>query len=185
MYTLNTGAKGVEGDRLVCQHGNLTKWTNGLAPDIILRDLVSESKGGIPAVADICTGTGVWLRDIASLLNPKARLDGFDLDTTKFLEPAMLPPNVKLAKGDAMKPFPEGAIGAYDLVHIRLVHFALKTDEWEKVAANLRTLLKPGGYLLWAETGLQWFQSIPMNERFLKWMKVEASYALAVGRDIL
>ncbi|KAK1517937.1 uncharacterized protein CCOS01_12194 [Colletotrichum costaricense] len=49
-----------------------------------------------PRVAEIATGTGIWLRDMAKLLPSSPELRGIDMDTTKFPPPSDLPPNIFL-----------------------------------------------------------------------------------------
>jgi hypothetical protein len=49
-------------------------------------------------------------------------------------------------------PFPDAELAQYDVVHARLLIYALKSAEWVKVTSNLSTLLKPGGYLFWEDT---------------------------------
>lgn len=127
--------------------------------DAYLQGLVTERTASpttsndqpVVSVADIATGTGIWLVDVAKSLPPTARLDGFDYNSSKFWPTAALPPNVQLQEANALKPFPAELHGQYDLVHVRLMFLALKTSDWAVVAANLRTLLRPGGYLLWEE----------------------------------
>jgi hypothetical protein len=42
--------------------------------------------------------------------------------------------------------------------------YALKKDQWEAMAWNLRILLKPGGWLLWEETGYTSWVSLPLSK---------------------
>ncbi|KAI5460179.1 S-adenosyl-L-methionine-dependent methyltransferase [Mariannaea sp. PMI_226] len=182
IYTLNNGDKGVEEGRLSYQHPLFLKMTKTLLPYKIKQDLIS--RGRTPAVADVGTGTGIWLRDLATELAGDARLDGYDIDSSKFLAADELPPNVSLSIGNALTPFPEALRGQYDLVHVRLLMYALKSDQWISAATNLRTLLKPGGYILWDETGFTSWNCLPMTEHFQKWIATDVRYGLSVGRDI-
>ncbi|KAM0560105.1 hypothetical protein ACHAPJ_004065 [Fusarium lateritium] len=182
IYTLNNGEKGVEENRLSYQHNAFRKLTKTLIPANIKSHL--ESLDRAPTVADVGTGTGIWLRDFAPELSGDARLDGYDIDGSKFLPPGDLPSNVKLDFGDVFEPFPQELIGQYDLVHVRLLMVALKTDEWEPAARNLRTLLRPGGYILWDETGFTMFNATPITEAYQKWISTDVRYALSVGRDV-
>ncbi|KAH0593759.1 hypothetical protein MHUMG1_08510 [Metarhizium humberi] len=172
IYTYNLGPTPVEVDRLEFQHRAVFKpLTDGLLPTNIRQYLASL--GRAPAVADIATGTGVWLSDIATELPPDARLDGYDVEPAKFPPASQLPPNVKLFPCDALLPFAEHLHGQYDLVHVRLLITALNSEQWPIVAANLRSLLRPGGYLLWAESGYPSISCLPMTEHFQKLINVE------------
>ncbi|KAF9772779.1 hypothetical protein IL306_009487 [Fusarium sp. DS 682] len=182
IYTLNNGKKGVEESRLDYQHNTWWKITKTLVPENIKSHL--SSLGRPPAVADVGTGTGVWLRDFAPEVHKDARLDGFDIDDSKFLFAEDLPSNVKLSLGDVFEPIPENLVGQYDLVHVRLLMVALKAGDWEPVARNLLSLLRPGGYILWDETGFTKFNAIPITEAYQKWISTDVRYGLSVGRDV-
>jgi SAM-dependent methyltransferase len=184
IYTYDLGPTPVEVDRLEFQHRAVFKpLTDGLLPTNIRQYLASL--GRAPAVADIATGTGVWLSDLATELPSDARLDGYDIEPAKFPDVSQLPPNVKLSGCDVLVPFPESLHGQYDLVHVRLLITALNVEQWPTVAANLRSLLRPGGYLFWAESGYPSISCLPMTEHFQKLINAEVRYAAAVGRDIM
>lgn len=151
-YTLNNGSTGVEEARPAFQHSLFLKMTKTLTPTVVKDHIQTQGKS--PAVADIGTGTGIWLRDLAHELPGDARLDGCDFDTSKFPRVGSLPSNVNLSFGNVLKPFPQELLGQYDLDHASFFMFALKANQWESAAANIRTLLTPGGHLVWDETGL-------------------------------
>lgn len=181
-YTLNSGQKGIEEGRLDFQHHVFLKQTdNKLIPESVAAHLSSLHRP--VAVADVGTGTGIWIQHLAAQLPPTSRLDGYDFDTSKFSDASKIPGNVKLAFADAMKPFPQEILGIYDLVHVRCLMFALRSHEWEIVAANLRTLLQPGGYLFWEELGYPTWVCLPMTETFSKWITTDVRYAASVGRS--
>ncbi|KAF4454224.1 methyltransferase domain-containing protein [Fusarium austroafricanum] len=136
-----------------------------------------------PKVADADTGTGIFLKELAPKLPEEAQLDGFDIDTRKFPEPASLPPNVGLAFGNVLEPFPKQFLGIYDLVHVKLLYAALKKDEWLLAVKNLKTLLKPGGYLFWSEIGAYGYASYPYSAAFHEWKSIESAAAVKFGRD--
>ncbi|KAF5026510.1 hypothetical protein F66182_1370 [Fusarium sp. NRRL 66182] len=182
IYTLNNGEKGVEEDRLLYQHNVFLRITKTMVPKNIKCHL--ESLGRAPRIADVGTGTGIWLRDFASEFSSDARLDGYDLDESKFLSSTVLPPNVRLSSGDLLKPFPQELQGQYDLVHARLLMIALKADEWEVAAQNLKRLVKPGGYILWEELGFPKFTAVPITEAIQKWNSIDVRHGISVGRDV-
>ena len=181
VYTLNNGAKGVEENRLDTQHNLFRVVTGGLLPDHVREHL--ESKGSSVSIADFATGTGIWLKDLAPTLPPTAKLDGFDFDPSKFPEQSTLPPNVSLQFGDVLQPVAPELHGRYDLVHVRLLLYALKVDQWQSVASNLSKLLAPGGWLFWDELSFTSWQCLPMTKNFLDWISAETRYALSVDRD--
>ncbi|KAK2617041.1 hypothetical protein QQS21_000135 [Conoideocrella luteorostrata] len=59
---------------------------------------------------------------------------------------------------NVLSDVPEDLIGVYDLVHIRNFSFVLKDNEIKRVMENLLMLLKPGGYLQWAEPDMASFR---------------------------
>lgn len=115
---------------------------------------LAKSKGTL-CVADIATGTGIFLRHLSRQpLFSKAKLDGFDISTSQFPNANDLPNNITLRTHDIKVPFPQEYHSRYDVIYIRLVCAALGGDEWTLVARNLMQLLKPGGVLQWVEYDL-------------------------------
>ncbi|KAJ5986652.1 hypothetical protein N7451_011017 [Penicillium sp. IBT 35674x] len=102
-------------------------------------------------IADVGTGTGIWLRDLASVLPKTCRLDGFDLSDAMFPNKDELPVNIMFHHQDLLLPFPDEYLGKYDVVNVRVMVVALSSHEWEPAVRNLMTLLKPGGYLQWVD----------------------------------
>ena len=180
-YILGTGPISDETARLDVQHVFFRKLTHGLLPRDISDHVSSLSS---PRIADVGTGTGVWLRDIATELPPVSELHGFDIDTSKFPAPEALPANITLRHLDAMKPIPEEYLGSYDVVHARLLMYALKKGEWEVMAGNLAALLRPGGWLLWEETGYSSWVSLPPSPGINAILDYDIRFAKQMGRDI-
>lgn len=181
-YTLNNGRKGVEERRLDSQHTVFKTMTDGA----LLPRHISEHLSALetPAIADVATGTGIWLRHLALELPTSAELHGYDFDISKFPNSDELPANLTLQFADALEQFPDAVLYKYDLVHVRLMMYALKADDWEVVAANLRKLLKPGGWLMWEELSYTSWTCLPMSRSFSEWISREVRFAAAVGRDI-
>jgi len=102
-------------------------------------------------IADIGTGTGIYLIELSRQLPATCRLDGFDISDVQYPSPEALPANVSLALQNAKQAFPAALKGKYGLVHLRLLMSAMEKDDWEVVAANAVRLLKPGGAIQWAE----------------------------------
>ncbi|KAH8655443.1 S-adenosyl-L-methionine-dependent methyltransferase [Xylariales sp. PMI_506] len=183
VYTLNLENISEEQKRLEENHWNL--WlplTASLLPTDI-RDYLSTLDA--PRIADVGTGTGVWLASIATELPVAATLHGYDFDTSKFRGKEALPPNVELRQANALEPFPEELQGQYDLVHVRLFAFALKQGQWESTAARLATLLKPGGWLYWEDTIMATWTNVPIGPAWAKVLRTTMLYASEVaGADI-
>ena len=103
-------------------------------------------------VADICTGTGIWLSDVAKTLPSTCSFVGYDISFSTFPSESTLPKNVTFKTQDMLLPFPEEELGSYDLVAVRFVSVATTRTEWGRAIENLTTLLKPGGWLQWIDS---------------------------------
>ncbi|RYC55229.1 hypothetical protein CHU98_g10984 [Xylaria longipes] len=103
-------------------------------------------------IADIGTGTGIWLFDIAKSLPPTCHLTGFDITSSAFPPPHTWPPNVSFKTQDMFLPLPASEIGTYDIVAVRFVSSATTRAEWARAIKNLIKLLKPGGWLQWIDS---------------------------------
>ena len=102
-------------------------------------------------IADLGTGTGIFLLELSQQLPSTCQLNGFDISDEMYPPSAVLPANVSLAVHDARCAFPASLMQTYDLVHIKLMVTGLEKDDWEVVTANALQLLKPGGAVQWAE----------------------------------
>ncbi|GAT30326.1 hypothetical protein RIB2604_03303040 [Aspergillus luchuensis] len=105
-------------------------------------------------IADVGTGTAIWLTDLASKLPKSVRLDGLDVSFDAAPLREWLPPNVTLHYWDVKSPVPEHLIGAYDLVNVRFFAIVLRNSEIKNVLKSLFRLLKPGGYLQWTDADM-------------------------------
>ncbi|KAL2849746.1 hypothetical protein BJX68DRAFT_275966 [Aspergillus pseudodeflectus] len=124
----------------------------------------------IASVADVGTGTGIWLLDAKTHLanhspspNPSLNpytLHGFDISAAQFL-PSPETHGITLSVHDILRPFPIAHRERYDLVHVRMLVSALKVDEYEVAVRNLVAVLKPGGYLQWTDLDSSHLSSAP------------------------
>ncbi|KAL3456694.1 S-adenosyl-L-methionine-dependent methyltransferase [Aspergillus heterothallicus] len=130
--------------RLDCQH-HLFRMYNGyvLHPSI---PIDPDMK-----VAEIGTGTGIWLLELASQLPPTVRLHGFDISDRLFPHDSLLPSNVKLGVMDSLSEAPTQLVGEYDVVHLRLWCCVVTGGDPSRLIRGALALLKPGGYLQWDE----------------------------------
>ncbi|KAF2205094.1 hypothetical protein GQ43DRAFT_408126 [Delitschia confertaspora ATCC 74209] len=142
------GRNPTEQQRLNRQHFIWTKCISYLIHPSIKSNLSQDAK-----IADIGTGTGIWLNEVSKVSPPTYTFTGFDNSSAQFLSPEELSPNVKLQIGDFMKPFPEELHGTFDLVNIRLIVVTMTGGRgvWERTLKNVLTLLKPGGFIQWIE----------------------------------
>ena len=103
------------------------------------------------AVADVATGTGIWLRDVAasSIFTNKANdkaskttFVGFDISSRQFPSPNDLAPEIKFVIHDMVEVFPTEYHGMFDLVNVRLVSYALKARDLKSLVFNVSQLLR-------------------------------------------
>ncbi|KAL3458867.1 S-adenosyl-L-methionine-dependent methyltransferase [Aspergillus heterothallicus] len=135
-----------ESKRLNEQHKLLIDIVDGAIDSSIPQDKLFS-------VADVATGTGVWLWEVQQTLgqvvaSSERYFHGFDISSAQF--PAA-PNGFELSVHDVLTPFPTEHHGRYDLIHVRLLVTALGESEFETAVQNISTILKPGGYLQWVE----------------------------------
>ncbi|KAL4969527.1 class I SAM-dependent methyltransferase [Aspergillus stella-maris] len=138
-----------ESRRLNGQHDFIVKAVMGLINSAIPLD-------GVSTVADVGTGTGIWLLEARKLLNEKfpgaesnRYFHGFDISDAQFAPSH--PQNVEFSVQDVLKPFPSEHHNRYDLVNVRMLVAALPEAEFRLAVQNLTTILRPGGYIQWVE----------------------------------
>ncbi|KAF1966973.1 S-adenosyl-L-methionine-dependent methyltransferase [Bimuria novae-zelandiae CBS 107.79] len=136
-----------EQQRLIKQHYIWTKAIGYLLHPAVARSLPEKNA----RIADVGTGTGVWLAEMAKVSPSTYTFNGYDISPDQFLPKEALPENVTLELGDFWKPFPEELQGQFDLVNIRLIIISMGEGVWEKTLRNVLTLLKPGGAVQWTE----------------------------------
>ncbi len=126
---------------------NLTEHRNiGYLLHPSITDKLPES----PVIADIGTGTGIFLSHLAKVYS-KATLRGFDISPDLFPAPESLPFNVELGIMNIKEPPPSEEHNRYDVVHVRLLTVAMNPTDWDLAVRNVTRLLKPGGALQWVE----------------------------------
>ncbi|KAL8776839.1 MAG: hypothetical protein Q9194_002904 [Teloschistes cf. exilis] len=142
-----------ESQRLDAQHEYFRQLSYGhlIHPSIPARQL--------HAVADVATGTGLWLRQLADELTlprpvegEKPSFVGFDISQQQFPLADSLHTQMKFVVHDMVDTFPAEYHERFDLVNVRLVTYAVKASDLDRVVRNITQLLKPGGYLQWQET---------------------------------
>jgi len=138
-----------ESKRLDAQHEYMRALSSG---HLIHPSILSNV---IRAVADVGTGTGAWLRDLANSAavvdDKEATFVGFDISPQQFPPTETYFPNVKFVVHDITKPFPVEYHETYDLVNVRLLSYAIRVVDLEKAVRHILQILRPGGYLQWQE----------------------------------
>ncbi|KAJ5094156.1 hypothetical protein N7456_010017 [Penicillium angulare] len=102
-------------------------------------------------VADVATGNGIWLQDFARGKPPSTELHGFDISLDQVGPKPWLPANIHMHTWNIFENVPDEFVGFFDIVHVRLITVVVKNNDPRPILANLRKLLKPGGYLQWDE----------------------------------
>ncbi|KAH8162763.1 hypothetical protein CIB48_g5482 [Xylaria polymorpha] len=105
-------------------------------------------------IADVGTGTGLWLMGLSSRLPQTVRLEGLDISLEATTPKEWVPSNVSFREWDFKQDPPEDLVGQYDVVHLRLLILVLLDDEIPAVLQRFIKLLKPGGYLQWDESDI-------------------------------
>jgi SAM-dependent methyltransferase len=183
IYTLNNQGAGAraEENRLNFQHNVFLRMTKGH----YLPAHIEEALPPNPRIADVATGTGTWLKALSERL-PNARLEGFDMTPEHYPAAETLPSNVTLHNfsQNVLETFPVEFQGQFDVVHVRLLMFGLKVDEWDEAFRNVAALLRPGGWLHWEETGYTSWVSIPPSRAMYDLLAFDIEWARRSGRDV-
>ena len=104
----------------------------------------------IHSVADVGTGTGIWLQELATsdTLKCDEKLAdrqcggvdyvGFDISATQFpSDGEKMGKGIKFVVHDAAKSFPTQYHGKFDLVNVRLLSYAIKAEDLRSVVENV------------------------------------------------
>ena len=133
--------------------------------------------GGFRTVADVATGTGIWLKQLAASPAFAGQPDGarttfvgFDISSQQFPLADELPSNVCFKTHDLLEPFPVEYHEMFHFVNVRLLSYAIRAVDLEKIVRHILQILSkdvsfrpenhsqltllytgPGGYLQWQE----------------------------------
>ncbi|KAJ5291196.1 hypothetical protein N7478_000447 [Penicillium angulare] len=111
-----------------------------------------RTKDDVFSIADIATGTGIWLEDVSNVLDKaqvRSYCHGFDISAEQF--PEEQSEKVQFSVQDITAPFPKEHCNRYDIVHVRLVVAAISESDYRTAIDNISVILKPGGFLQWEE----------------------------------
>ena len=129
-----------ESKRLDTQHD----YMRALAHGHLVHPSVDKSQ--LNRVADVGTGTGIWLRETAQEI---AKLDssdgntkfvGFDISSEQFQQENC--PGIEFVLHDATQPFPDQYQETFDLVHVRLLSYAARAKDLRRIVENIVDLLR-------------------------------------------
>ncbi len=115
-----------------------------LAP-LIERELAAR---GCRFMADMGCGEGYWLECFRQFSRPDCRVFGLDRNRNRLLAARKRAPSAHLTNGDICElPWPDRS---FDLVSQFVVFSSVlfKADK-ERMAREMRRVLKPGGLILW------------------------------------
>ncbi|KAK6516197.1 hypothetical protein TWF506_006108 [Arthrobotrys conoides] len=182
-YLLNVDEEASK--RLNLQHGILTRMLGGmLIPEPVIARLEQVQEGGRNAsydwpackenkyikIADLATGTGIWLYSIRKQLEElglKAELYGYDLHDNQF-PPEDKREDVEFHTLNILDTPKFQEIGpTYHYIHARLLTTVLTKEEWKIAIDNCLEILRPGGFLH--------FEEIPFGELSIEKDGVPAS----------
>ncbi|KXT04694.1 hypothetical protein AC578_2138 [Pseudocercospora eumusae] len=131
----------------------------------LLHPDIEESLKPNARIADMGTGTGIVVLDLASRLPATMSFDGFDLSPDQYSQ--NLPANVSLKVLDAKATPPPEVRNRYDVIHLRYLNSAMNEKDWDIVTDNVFGMLKPGGWVQWLEAdfgGARWLRNEPRTK---------------------
>ncbi|KAF5855631.1 hypothetical protein ETB97_008854 [Aspergillus alliaceus] len=105
-------------------------------------------------IAELGTGTAVWLFDLARGLPPTVQLHGYDISDRQYPPKDLWPPNVALGLMDSLTDPPPSLKCQYDVVHLRMWASNLGQRDTTTLIQHIKHLLKPGGYVQWEDADL-------------------------------
>ena len=131
-----------ESKRLDFQH----EFMRALGHGTILHQSIPRKN--IRAIADMGTGTGVWLNDMAEEFQAHKEqetlldLVGFDISAEQFPSREDRLPEVDFVVHDMTIRFPEQYRGRFDVVNMRFLVYALKEVDLQKAVDNVAETLR-------------------------------------------
>ncbi|KAI1879814.1 hypothetical protein JX265_001435 [Neoarthrinium moseri] len=102
-------------------------------------------------VADVGSGTGIWLLDAYDRLPKSTQFVGLDISFDAAPPPETFPANITFQKWDVRDPVPDELIAAFDIINVHFMVFVVLKDEVPLVVDKFIQMRKPGGYLQWVE----------------------------------
>ena len=116
-------------------------WREALGYSLYPAVLAATKEQTSLKIADVATGTGIWLYELAEYLPASTQLDGFDVCPDQFPHQACLPNNVNLRVLDAKASPPEELCAIYDVVHVRMLLAVVDEDDPTPILKHCLKLL--------------------------------------------
>lgn len=167
----------IESDRLDFQHKVLADF---MGYELLHPSIDVKGKDSLN-VADVGTGTGIWLKKLLSVLQSEgrsSRLIGFDISSDQFPSDTG---DIRFSTHDATQPFPAEHWTSYDVVHVRLFVFALREPDLRRVMENVVQLLRPGGYLQWEDADFCYTAANQPASRLSEMISMVTDYSIQAG----
>jgi len=134
-----------ESARLAAQH---KVWMTNIG--YILNPHIASQLPPNARIADVGTGTGIWLEDLAAESKDKQyHYQGFDLSKSQLAKD--LSETFDFDILNILESIPSQWAGKFDVVHAKLLTCGLAEEDWLTAAKHMLQLLKPGGWLQWSE----------------------------------
>lgn len=140
-YNLPRGT--IESSRLDAQHEAYVKIIGYILHPRIASALPADAR-----IAEVGTGTGVWMQELQRTCPSTWTFHGFDISDAQFAQNGTQS-RTKYDVLNITEPIPEHLQGQFDVVHLRLLVCGLVDEQWAPAARNVLQLLKPGGWIQW------------------------------------
>ncbi|CEL06681.1 hypothetical protein ASPCAL09853 [Aspergillus calidoustus] len=115
-------------------------------------------------IADICTGTAIWLLDLLPSLPPTATLEGLDMSLSLTPPAPWLPANLTLREWNLNDDIPEDLLEKYDVIHLRLLVLVVQNSDPCPIIRKVTRMLKPGGWIQWDDYNYQGTHVVKVDE---------------------
>ncbi|KAI1822946.1 hypothetical protein F4861DRAFT_550233 [Xylaria intraflava] len=92
-------------------------------------------------IADIATGNGIWLYDLAGKMPKTCEFHGFDVSLDQVTPKPWLQPNVQMHTWDIFEEPSSQFESHFDIIHVRLITLVVKNQDPRPVLANLTKML--------------------------------------------
>lgn len=108
----------------------------------------SIPRDGLYNIADVGTGTGVWMDEAQQELDPMlsgttVQFFGFDISDTQF--PRKKRTGQQFLVHDAVQPFPTQYRDRFDLIHVRFLSYGIKANQLENFVDSVLQILRESG----------------------------------------